>query len=511
MFASSATPALAATGQNTRPAVKRQTAVTKKARAGAKRAAPARPTPARDEPRPAAASVAEEAETAPAVPLPDRHIEALTVMAGASMVLSTDFSIKRVAVTNPLVIEAHVVEPRELLIDGKGPGLVSLIVWGEGRRQEYQVSVTPQPSPLQQEFQSLFPDEDIRVSIRDEAIILSGRVSSNAVASHIAEIAEKTSSKSNVINLLQLPGGNENQQVMLQVRVAEVNHRALVELGAALFTSPTGSHDTIARTTTQQFAAPGFEDIQQRTKGDAESIEGKFSFSDFLNLFVLNTKYDVGALVKALKARGFFQSLAEPTLIAYNGQEASFLAGGEIPVPITQGLAGGITVTYKEFGVRLTFRPTITGNVIRVKVRPEVSSLDFSAGITLEGFRIPALSTRRAETEVELQDGQSFAIGGLLNNVSQEDRAKVPFLGDVPVLGALFKSRADRKERTELIVLITPHLVRPMNAGEVPPLPTLPERFLRPEDAGVGDAQGDAILDVAKKAEPGGTQPELER
>jgi pilus assembly protein CpaC len=195
---------------------------------------------------------------------------------------------------------------------------------------------------------------------------------------------------------------------------------------------------------------------------------------------VLNTKYDVGVVIRALQERGFFQSLAEPTLITYNRQEASFLAGGEIPVPIAQGVTGAVSVTYKEFGIRLTFRPEIAGDVIRLRVRPEVSSLDFANGITLQGFRIPALTTRRAETEVELRDGQSFAIGGLLNNVAQDDRSKVPFLGDLPIIGAMFRSKAERKERTQLVVLITPRLVRPMNADEVPPLPTDTQQFLDP-------------------------------
>ena len=181
-----------------------------------------------------------------------------------------------------------------------------------------------------------------------------------------------------------------------------------------------------------------------------------------------------------MKSRGFFQSLAEPNLIAYNGQEASFLAGGEFPVPVVQGNSGSVSVLFKEFGIRLTFKPTIAGDVIRLKVRPEVSSLDFNNGITLSGFRIPALITRRAETDVELRDGQSFAIAGLLNNISQEDAAGIPLLSNLPIIGNLFKSRADRAERTELMVLITPRLVRPLDPDEVPPLPTVTRPFLPP-------------------------------
>jgi pilus assembly protein CpaC len=216
-------------------------------------------------------------------------------------------------------------------------------------------------------------------------------------------------------------------------------------------------------------------------------------FSDFLNLFFFNRKEGLGLAIKALQQKGLFQSLAEPNLIAYNGQEASFLAGGEFPVPVVQGagVASNVTIMFKEFGVRLNFRPTIAGDVIRLKVRPEVSSLDFNNGITLQGFRVPALITRRAETDVELRDGQSFAIAGLLNNITQNDGANVPFLSKIPIIGYLFKSSADRKERTELMVLVTPRLVRPLNPDEVPPLPTMPGRFL-PSDDGAGKPQGGA-------------------
>jgi pilus assembly protein CpaC len=181
-----------------------------------------------------------------------------------------------------------------------------------------------------------------------------------------------------------------------------------------------------------------------------------------------------------------FQSLAEPNLIAYNGQEANFLAGGEVPVPQVSGNTGSLSVTYKEYGIRLNFRPTVAGDMIRLRVRPEVSSLDFPNGVLVGGFRIPALITRRAETDVELRDGQSFAIAGLLSNISQDDVVQVPGLSKLPIIGHLFRSRAERAEQTELMVLITPQLVRPLNPDEVPPLPTLQQRFIRREDDQVG-------------------------
>jgi pilus assembly protein CpaC len=358
-----------------------------------------------------------------------------------------------------------------VLIDGKTAGTVSLIIWGADQRRQYDVVVDPGVTTLQQTYQQLFPGEDIRVAMNQDSIILTGHVSNNTVMLRAGEIAERTSAKLSVINMLELPGGNESQQVMLQVRVAEVNHKAVQELGASLVsTRPTSTF----RSTTQQFAAPDFDD----------NTPGGLKFTDFLNIFYFNRKEGLGAVLKALEQKGLFQSLAEPNLIAYNGQEASFLAGGEFPVPVVQGsgLTAAVTILFKEFGVKLNFKPTIAGDVIRLKVKPEVSSLDFNNGITLDGFRIPALITRRAETDVELRDGQSFAIGGLLNNLTQNDTANIPFLSKIPIIGEIFKSRSERKERTELMVLVTPRLVKPLDPDEVPPLPTQPKKFLPPPE-----------------------------
>jgi pilus assembly protein CpaC len=398
--------------------------------------------------------------------------------AGRSTVLTVDFDITRIALTNPAVADATVVEPREILIDGKAPGTVTMILWGADRRVQYDVVVDPPVSAIQQQLRNLFPGEDINVTVQDEATTLSGRVSSTAVMLKAAEIAQITSSKTKVINLLQVPGGGQSDQVLLQVRFAEVNRQALTDAGISLFTGPGGYKDWVARVTPNS-AAPTFTTIPG----------GDVVLGDLLNIFAFNTKYNIGALIRALQSKGLLQSLAEPNLIAYNGQEASFLAGGEVPIPIvTGGTLAAVSVQYKEFGVRLNFRPTIAGDVIRLKVRPEVSSLDFANGVTLAGFRIPALITRRAETEIELRDGQSFAIAGLMNNIAQDARNQIPGLGSLPIIGLLFKNMSTRKERTELMVLVTPHLVRPLDPDEVPSLPTDPRLFLRPGGNGVGDA-----------------------
>jgi pilus assembly protein CpaC len=410
----------------------------------------------------------------------------VALVAGRSTVLTSDFDVTRIAVTNPAIADAVVVKPREVLVDGKGAGTVSLIIWGSDTRKQYDVVVDTGVSLLQQNFEDLFRGEDINVSVTENSVILSGSVSSNDVMLRAAEIARAAFPKSAIVNMLQLPGGASSNQVMLQVRFAEVNRTAFLQAGLNLF----AAHESfLGRSTTQQFAGPDF---------DSEKPD-LLQFTDFLNLFFFHRGTGIGGVLKALQGKGQLQSLAEPNLIAYNGQEASFLAGGEVPIPVVQGLTGNISVVYKEFGVRLNFTPTIAGDVIRLKLRPEVSTLDFQNGIILSGFRIPALNTRRAETDVELRDGQSFAIAGLMNNTSQADNQAIPLLSKLPIVGHLFKSRADRAEQTELIVIVTPHLVRALDPDEVPPLPTEPGKFLKREE---GEDVGTQLTDAPAPAAP---------
>ncbi len=430
--------------------------------------------------------------------LPRPQFDRVLVTAGRSTVVPTDFNVTRIAVTNPEIADAVVVQPREVLVDGKKAGTVSLILWSADQRKQYDIVVEPAITNLEQQLQALFPGEDITVSVNEEAIVLSGHVSSTAVMLRAAEIATASTSKSKIINMLQVPGGSESQQVMLQVRIAEVNRKALTELGLNLFLNSTRY---AARSTTQQFAAPDFDDTEPRG----------LVFSDFLNLMFFDKKEGIGGVIRALQQKGGFQSLAEPNLIAYNGQEASFLAGGEFPVPVVQAGSGSnaVTIMFKEFGVRLNFKPTIAGDLIRLKVRPEVSTLDFANGITLEGFRIPALTTRRAETDVELRDGQSFAIAGLLDNIRQDDSAAIPILSKLPILGAFFKSKAERAEETELMVLVTPRLVRALNPDEVPPLPTSIRPFIKKGDIGQQLDGAGGIVDAPHKGEP--AQPAIKK
>ena len=430
-------------------------------------------------------------------------IPQVSLTTGRSTIVTTTFDVTRIAITNPAIADAVVVKPREILIDGKSPGTITLMVWGANERVQYDIVVEQPISSLEQQLHQLFPGEEIAVTVNADGIVLSGRASSTQVMLRIGEVVRAAQPKANVINMLQVPGGSDAQQVMLQVRIAEVNRRAVSELGTNLFTGPTGAGDWIGRGTTGQFPAVEFNELKRNETPGSLELSGNMEFSDFLNIFLFNTNWNAGALIRALKQTGHFQSLAEPNLIAYNGREASFLAGGEFPVPIVSSI-GQVSIQFKEFGVRLNFTPTIAGDLIRLKVRPEVSELDFNNGITLEGFRIPALQTRRAETEVELRDGQSFAIAGLIDNTAQVDQAAIPLLSQVPIIGHLFKSRADRKERMELLVLITPRLVRALNPDEVPPLPTLPGRFLPPGDdlgldGGSGTVDGPPAEDRARR------------
>ena len=431
------------------------------------------------------ADIGAQAQAPPIVPppqaVPAPTLPRIPLTTGRSTILETPFDVTRIAITNPAIADATVVRQREILIDGKAPGTVSLIVWGGDVRIQYDIVVEQPITPLEQQLQLLFPGEDIHVAVNTDGIVLSGRVSNTSVMLRAAEVARATAPKANVVNLLQVVGAIDAQQVMLQVRFAEVNRRAITELGSSIFTGASGYKGWVVRGTTQQFPAPDFE---------TSATNNTLTFSDFLNLFLFNTNYNIGVLIRALRESGYFQSLAEPNLIAYNGQEASFLAGGEFPVPFSTGNSGSIAIQFREFGVRLNFTPTIAGDLIRLHVRPEVSSLDFSNGILLEGFRIPALTVRRAETEVELRDGQSFAIAGLLDNRAQSDSANVPILSQIPIIGNFFKSKADRQERTELLVLVTPRLVRPLNPDEVPNLPALPGPFLPTGDNIGGQLQG---------------------
>jgi pilus assembly protein CpaC len=411
----------------------------------------------------------------------------VTLLVGRSAVVEVGAPITRVSLTSSDVADALVTSPSQLLVHGKVPGSISMFVWNRaGAIQRYEVAVQRDLVKLKDQVKQLFPGEPIDVRGNGRFVVLSGLVSNKEVVERATNLAGGfVDKKDEVVSLLQVDSSTRTDQVLLRVRFAEVSRAAITEYGSSLFTSPTGINNTLGRVTTQQFPAPGYSDLEwSKSSPDfgapVDSAKGKINFSDFLNFFVLSEKYDLGILIKALQSRGLFQSLAEPNLVAQSGKEASFLAGGEFPVPIAQGTgaAMGITVSFKEFGIRLNFTPVVNGDRVQLKVRPEVSTLDFGNAVVLNGFRIPALSTRRTETELELLDGQTFAIAGLLNNTMNSTLQKIPGIGDIPILGQLFKSKAAQKNRTELVVMITPQILRSNSPGVTSTLPRIGEPYL---------------------------------
>jgi pilus assembly protein CpaC len=406
----------------------------------------------------------------------------LRVMVGKSLLINTSERLKRVSVTDPAVADIDVVTPTQVLVHGRSAGEVSLLIWDElERSRSFDLRVDVDVTAAAEEEKNVFPDEQITVTPSRSAIVLSGHVSDETVAQRAGKIAEAYSK--NVVNVLTF-GPKGAQEVLLEVKFAEVDRSALTQYGVNIFAPGLGN--TIAVSQTGQFGA-----VNVTRNGTATSTTGNTStttpvvtpptvnVTDFLNLFITRTDLNLGVVIKALQAKNLLQILAEPNLIAVNGKEASFLAGGEFPFPIVQPSQGftAVTIQFKEFGVKLKFTPVImpSGN-IHLKVVPEVSTLDFTNALQISGFLIPALSTRRADTEFELQDGQSFVIAGLMDNRVTSIMNKIPGLGDIPVLGNLFKSKSFQKSKGELMVLCTVRKIGP--SMKPPDGPSTPEPFL---------------------------------
>src|SRR5213596_1155793 len=397
-------------------------------------AAPAATTPVPAKAQiPPANSQAPQAEGQGAAPL--------RVMVGKSLLINTTERLKRVSVTDPTVADALVVTPTQILVHGRSPGEVSLLIWDElERSRSFDLRVDVDVSAASEEERRIFPDEQISVSPSRSAIVLSGHVSTEDVAKRAGMIAEAYSK--NVVNVLTF-GPVGAQEVLLEVKFAEVDRSAVTQLGVNLFAPGLGN--TVALSQTGQFGSLTVTNTAQTTvtNGNTQTTTTTatppvVNISDFLNLFVARTDVNIGAVIKALQQKNLLQILAEPNLIAVNGKEASFLAGGEFPFPIVQPGQGftAVTIQFREFGVKLKFTPVIMpNNNIHLQVVPEVSQLDFTNALTISGFTVPALSTRKAQTEFELQDGQSFVIAGLMDNRVTSVANKMPGLGDIPILG----------------------------------------------------------------------------
>ena len=439
--------------------------------AAAPAGAPAQnPPPSQDNPpaaQPSATSTTTSApsETPGAAPL--------RVMVGKSLLINTTERLKRVSVTDPSVADALVVTPTQVLVNGLAPGEVSLLIWDElERNRSFDLRVDVDITAASEEMHRLFPDEKINVTPSRSAIVLSGHVTTEDVAKHAGALASAYSK--NVVNVLTFgPVGAE--EILLEVKFAEVDRTAMTQLGINIFS--TGSGNTIGSVTTGQFGGISNGPITGSVGGTTTpGTTTTTTISNLLNLFFFNPQVHLGAVIQALQSKNLLQILAEPNLVAVNGKEASFLAGGEFPFPVAQQNASGIatvTIQFREFGVRLKFTPVIQPNGnIHLHVAPEVSTLDFADAVTVAGTTIPAISTRKAETEFELQDGQSFVIAGLMDNRVTNIDNKIPGLGDIPILGSFFKSKSYQKSNSELMVLCTVHRISA--TSQVPPGPTMP-------------------------------------
>lgn len=406
----------------------------------------------------------------------------LRVMVGKSLLINTTDRIIRVSVTDPEVADALVVTGTQILVHGRAPGEVSLLIWDQSERsRSFDLRVDVDITAAAEEMKQIFPDEQIDVSASRSAIVLSGHVTTEDVEKHAGMVAGAYSK--NVINVLSF-GPVGAQEVLLEVKFAEVDRSAVTQLGINIFAPGIGN--TIAVSQTGQFGSVNVSRTAQTTTTTGPTstttttaAPPTVNVSDFLNLFIARTDINIGAVIRALQQQNLLQILAEPNLIAVNGKEASFLAGGEFPYPIVQPGQGfnAVTIQFREFGVKLKFTPVIMPNgSIHLQVVPEVSQLDYTNALTISGFTIPALSTRRAQTEFELQDGQSFVIAGLMDNRVTNIASKIPALGDIPILGNFFKSKNLQKNNSELMVLCTVHRISPSN--QAPAGPKNPQPFM---------------------------------
>lgn len=374
----------------------------------------------------------------------------IRVSRGQTAILTRPDSVTRVSMADGAIADPLVIPPNQVLINAFGVGSTSLVVWGQtGPPRMYTIEVTADIASLQSQVDELFPAAGLSVTSTGTSVVLSGQVRDPGVVATALELAATQGIP--VVNNVEAPPPN---QILLHVEFAEVSKTALREVGGDLIRIMNPSHLGDA------FGSEDTQIIEALSEG-------------FVNLLIEGDGGRLDAIIRALKSSGEFKSLAQPNLVTREGVEASFLAGGEFPFPVIQGgNTNAVTIEWREFGIKLDFTPTLTnsGNV-RLQVAPEVSSLDFANGLTFEGFSIPSLLSRKVETDVELRPGQTLAIGGLLDSKMLSDVDKIPILGDIPILGMFFRSEAARQERTELLVLVTPHILDPNNLP-APPLPT---------------------------------------
>ncbi len=394
--------------------------------------------------------------------------EELRLTVGKTIVIDYPADIRQISTSTPEVIDASPITTREILLTAKGLGNATLVVWSKaGDRMFYNVTVEMNLEPLRRTLKENFPNEAVVPQSSRETVTLNGRVTSKEIADRI--MAMTAGFAKTVVNNLVI-GAPVDKQILLRVRFAELDRQKEMQYGINWIAFP---GDKAISSSTGQFGTPL---ISQSAAGYTYTIPQALNL-----LAILPGASNLGLFIKALEAESILQVLAEPNLVTSNGKEAYFLVGGEFPVPMSQGgaTAGAITVTFREFGIRLRFTPNITANnTIKLKLNQEVSTLDAAHGVVINGFTIPALSTRKTETEVELGEGQSFVVAGLLDNRETESFSKMPVIGSIPILGNLFKSKDVQKNRTDLILIVTPEVTEPLGSKDPRPEINFPKNFL---------------------------------
>lgn len=426
--------------------------------------------------------------------------EEMRLTVGRSVVLDFADDLRQISTSDPQIVDAVAVSTREVLLHAKSTGTATVVIWQKsGERIVYGITVEQNLDPLRRLLKDTFPTEDIQVQSSRDAVSLTGRVSGKEIAERASLLA--TPYGKNVVSNLVVAPPPPQRQIILRVKFAEIDRRAIQSFGFNLIS--TGTANTPGRISTGQFAPPQIDSVSGSIPGGVTGTGTRFSISDALNIFAFRPDLNLGAFIRALQSENMLQILAEPNLVTTENREASFLVGGEFPIPVLQGggNAGAVTIQFREFGIRLTFTPAVTPQgTVKMHVRPEVSTIDVNNSVSVSGFLIPALATRRMETNVELREGQSFAIAGLIDNRVQESLNKIPGLANIPLFGALFKSKEIVKNLSELVVIVTPEFAP--DAGVVGPIetPVMPRPFLQPFKP--GDVEKPAENRQQSKAEP---------
>jgi pilus assembly protein CpaC len=435
------------------------------------------------------------ANAAAVVPAPDpqtahspmpTETQSVHIQVGRSIILNTQSRLRRIVVSSPDVLDTAAISPTQVVVTAKTAGSSSLVLWDESSNARIvDVYADVDVAGLREGVRSAYPDEPVEIEAEQGRVLVTGKVTSKAAQDDILRIAGVYSK--NVVDSTTLESHRE-KQVMLKVRFLEVDRTKLAQFGINILS--TGAANTIGSVTTGQFSPATLEG--NAIGSSSSGVASAFDVSSLMNIFLFRPDLNLGVMIQALEQKNVAQILSEPNLMARSGEPAKFLAGGEFPFPVVQGGSSNgtaITIVFKPYGVKLEFTATVIGDHIRLKIAPEVSTLDFTNAIIISGFEVPAISTRRAETDVDLKNGQSFGIAGLLDRRTTVELSKVPGIGDIPILGELFRSKSVNKTNTDLLVMVTPTIVDPISeqvAGQASPTTPVPSLEEHKFDSSLG-------------------------